>query len=42
VSHAFELASTGPLTARFDIINVADKVSDPQHRGFLGGLAWKF
>jgi outer membrane receptor for ferrienterochelin and colicins len=26
VSHAFELASTGPLTARFDIINVADKV----------------
>ena len=26
VSHAFELPSTGPLTARFDIINVADKV----------------
>jgi outer membrane receptor for ferrienterochelin and colicins len=26
VSHAFDLASTGPLTARFDIINVADKV----------------
>jgi hypothetical protein len=26
VSHAFELAGTGPLTARFDIINVADKI----------------
>jgi outer membrane receptor for ferrienterochelin and colicins len=26
VSHAFQLAGTGPLTARFDIINVADKV----------------
>jgi outer membrane receptor for ferrienterochelin and colicins len=26
VSHAFNLASTGPLTLRFDIINVADKV----------------
>jgi outer membrane receptor for ferrienterochelin and colicins len=26
VSHAFELASGGPLTARFDIINVADKI----------------
>jgi outer membrane receptor for ferrienterochelin and colicins len=26
VSHAFELPSSGPLTARFDIINVADKV----------------
>jgi hypothetical protein len=26
VSHAFELASGGPLTARFDVINVADKV----------------
>jgi outer membrane receptor for ferrienterochelin and colicins len=26
VSHAFELSSSGPLTARFDIINVADKV----------------
>jgi hypothetical protein len=26
-SHAFEFRSTGPLTARFDIVNVADKVS---------------
>jgi outer membrane receptor protein involved in Fe transport len=26
LSHAFELASTGPLTVRFDVINVADKV----------------
>ena len=26
VSHAFNLASSGPLTLRFDIINVADKV----------------
>jgi outer membrane receptor for ferrienterochelin and colicins len=26
MSHAFELASTGPLTLRFDVINVADKV----------------
>jgi outer membrane receptor protein involved in Fe transport len=26
VSHAFDLASTGPLTVRFDIINVADKI----------------
>ncbi len=26
VSHAFELAGSGPLTVRFDIINVADKV----------------
>jgi len=26
VSHAFELPSTGPLTARFDIINVVDTV----------------
>ena len=26
MSHAFELAATGPLTLRFDVINVADKV----------------
>jgi outer membrane receptor for ferrienterochelin and colicins len=26
LSHAFELASTGPLTVRLDVINVADKV----------------
>jgi outer membrane receptor for ferrienterochelin and colicins len=26
LSHAFDLAGSGPLTARFDIINVADKV----------------
>ena len=26
VSHAFDLAATGPLTVRFDVINVADKV----------------
>jgi hypothetical protein len=26
ISHAFELATSGPLTVRFDIINVADKV----------------
>ena len=26
LSHAFDLASTGPLTVRFDVINVADKV----------------
>jgi len=25
-SHAFDLAGTGPLTVRFDVINVADKV----------------
>ena len=26
VSHAFDLASTGPLTVRFDVINAADKI----------------
>ncbi|HTV95588.1 MAG TPA: TonB-dependent receptor [Steroidobacteraceae bacterium] len=26
MSHAFELSGSGPLTARFDIVNVADKV----------------
>jgi outer membrane receptor protein involved in Fe transport len=26
MSHAFELASSGPLTVRFDVVNVADKV----------------
>ena len=26
MSHAFELAASGPLTVRFDVINVADKV----------------
>jgi len=26
MSHAFELAGSGPLTVRFDVINVADKV----------------
>jgi outer membrane receptor protein involved in Fe transport len=26
MSHAFELAATGPVTLRFDVINVADKV----------------
>jgi outer membrane receptor for ferrienterochelin and colicins len=26
MSHAFELASAGPITVRFDVINVADKV----------------
>jgi hypothetical protein len=26
VSHAFDIGGPGPLTARFDVINVADKV----------------
>jgi len=26
VSHEFRLAKTGPLTVRFDVINVTDKV----------------
>jgi len=25
VSHAFQIGGRGPLTARFDVINVADK-----------------
>ena len=26
VSHGFDIGGSGPLTARFDVINVADKV----------------
>ena len=26
LSHAFDIAGSGPLTVRFDVINVADKV----------------
>jgi hypothetical protein len=26
MSRAFELAASGPLTVRFDVINVADKI----------------
>ena len=34
LSHAFRLAGSGPLTVRFDVINVADKVY--QIREWLG------
>ena len=42
VSHAFELPSTGPLTARFDVINVADKVYQIRSGTGVGVFAPQF
>ncbi len=39
VSHAFDLASTGPLTVRFDVINVADKVYEIRSGSGVGVFA---
>jgi outer membrane receptor protein involved in Fe transport len=42
VSHAFELANTGPLTVRFDIINVADKIYQIRSGSGVGVFAPQF
>jgi hypothetical protein len=42
VSHAFELANTGPLTVRFDIINVADKIYQIRSGSGIGVFAPQF
>jgi hypothetical protein len=39
VSHAFDLASTGPLTVRFDVINVADKIYEIRSGTGIGVFA---
>jgi outer membrane receptor for ferrienterochelin and colicins len=39
LSHAFDLASTGPLTVRFDVINVADKVYEIRSGSGVGVFA---
>jgi outer membrane receptor protein involved in Fe transport len=39
VSHAFDLASTGPLTVRLDIINVADKIYEIRSGSGIGVFA---
>jgi outer membrane receptor protein involved in Fe transport len=42
VSHAFELPNTGPLTVRFDIINVADKIYQIRSGSGIGVFAPQF
>ena len=42
VSHAFELSGTGPLTVRFDVINVADKVYQIRSGSGIGVFAPQF
>jgi outer membrane receptor for ferrienterochelin and colicins len=39
VSHAFDIAGPGPLTARFDVINVADKVYQIRSGSGIGVFA---
>ena len=39
VSHAFDLAATGPLTLRFDVINVADKIYEIRSGTGIGVFA---
>jgi outer membrane receptor for ferrienterochelin and colicins len=39
VSHEFEIAGSGPLTARFDVINVADKVYQIRSGSGIGVFA---
>jgi outer membrane receptor for ferrienterochelin and colicins len=42
MSHAFELAGSGPLTVRFDVINVADKVYQIRSGTGVGVFAPQF
>ena len=42
VSHAFDLSSTGPLTVRFDIVNVADKIYQIRSGSGIGVFAPQF
>jgi outer membrane receptor for ferrienterochelin and colicins len=42
MSHAFELAGSGPLTVRFDVINVADKVYQIRSGSGVGVFAPQF
>ncbi len=42
LSHEFRLASTGPLTARFDIINVTDKIYQIRSGTGIGVFAPQF
>jgi outer membrane receptor for ferrienterochelin and colicins len=42
MSHAFELTGSGPLTVRFDIINVADKVYEIRSGSGVGVFAPQF
>jgi outer membrane receptor protein involved in Fe transport len=42
LSHAFELAATGPLTVRFDVINVTDKIYQIRSGTGIGVFAPQF
>ncbi len=42
VSHAFEMPGTGPVTVRFDVINVADKVYEIRDGSGVGVFAPQF
>ena len=42
LSHAFDLGSTGPLTLRFDVINVADKVYQIRNSTGVGVFASQY
>jgi outer membrane receptor for ferrienterochelin and colicins len=42
LSHAFEIAGSGPLTVRFDVINVADKVYQIRSGSGVGVFAPQF
>lgn len=42
MSHAFELDGSGPLTVRFDVINVADKVYQIRSGSGVGVFASQY
>jgi outer membrane receptor protein involved in Fe transport len=42
MSHAFQIAGSGPLTVRFDIINVTDKVYQIRSNSGVGVFASQY
>jgi hypothetical protein len=42
LSHAFEMQGTGPVTVRFDVINVADKVYQIRNSSGVGVFASQY
>ena len=42
VSHAFEMQGTGPVTVRFDVVNVADKVYQIRNSSGVGVFASQY
>jgi outer membrane receptor for Fe3+-dicitrate len=42
LSHAFQMQGTGPVTVRFDVINVADKVYQIRNSSGVGVFASQY